>query len=248
MTTDSAVERLTAPVRARLSDLATRHALDGDQVARLAGLLVLVAGDPLAPTTVRAPGDAADQHLADSLVALDLAMVRGARASADIGAGAGFPGLALAIALPDCRWQLIESVRRKTQFIERAIATVGLANASALNLRTEEWREGRAANDLVTARAVAPAPVVLEYAAPLMRLGGSLVDWRTGMNADEARSARSAASQLGLEPHESRAVTPFAGAHSRHLYVYMKVRETPERFPRRAGIARKKPLGGSTRG
>ncbi len=238
---------LSPPVRARLSELARDYDLAEEQVDALAALLTIVDRDPHAPTTVSDPPEAVDQHVADSLAALDLEVVRGARVAADIGSGAGFPGLALAVALPECRWWLIDSVRRKTVFIARAIEAIGLANATALNLRSEEWREGQNANDLVTARAVAPAPVVLEYAAPLLRLGGSLVDWRSEMDNVEARAAAAASSQLGLERHEDRPVVPFAAARSRHLYVYVKVRDTPDRFPRRAGIARKRPLAASSR-
>ncbi len=239
---------LSAPVRARLAALGGEHDLGAGQVDALAALLGVLDADPLAPTTVSDPVAAVDQHVADSLAALDLAVVRGARVAADLGSGAGLPGLALAITVPECRWTLIDSVRRKTAFIARAIEAIGLGNATALNLRSEEWREGRGANDLVTARAVAPSAVVLEYAAPLLRLGGALVDWRTEMEDEHDRAAQAAAAQLGLERHDVRDVVPFAGARSRHLYVYVKVRETPDRFPRRAGIARKRPLAASARG
>jgi len=237
---------LSPPVAARLSEISASHAVGGEAARSIATLLRLIAVDPQAPTTVRDPAVAVDQHVADALVALDLDAVRGARTAADIGAGAGLPGLALAAALADCQWWLVDSVKRKTAFMQRAITAMGLANARTINLRTENWREGRLANDLVTARAVAPAPVVLEYAAPLLRLGGSLVDWRTRMDGADETDARAATRVLGLELAESRPVVPFPGAHSRYLYVYVKVQPTPDRFPRRAGTARKRPLAGST--
>ena len=157
---------LCLPARARLTELARAHDLDDVQAARLGVLLNIIATDPLAPTTVRDPAAAIDQHIADSLVALKLPAVRGARTAADLGAGAGLPGLALAAALPECRWLARRERQRKVAFIERAIAAMGLGNAHAVNARAEEWREGRRACDLVTARAVASPPVVLEYAAP----------------------------------------------------------------------------------
>ena len=149
-------------------------------------------------------------------------------------------------ALPESRWALVDSVARKTAYIDRAIAFMGLTNAITVNLRAEEWREGRNAHDLVTARAVASVSVVLEYAAPLLRLGGALVDWRTRMTGADETISVAAAEILGLEQHDQRPVTPFEGAHSRYLYVYVKVRDTPARFPRRPGTARKRPLGTST--
>lgn len=182
-------------------------------------------------------------HLADSLVGLELEAVRTAESVADLGAGAGFPGLALAVALPKCRVALVESQARKCAFIERVVTAAGVENAQVVCARAEEWVEGRGANDVVTARALAAAPVVLEYAVPLLRLGGTLVDWRGKRDAEQERVALVAAGELGLRLVEIRTVEPFAGALNHHLHVYEKVGETPARYPRRAGVARKRPLG-----
>jgi 16S rRNA (guanine527-N7)-methyltransferase len=84
---------------------------------------------------------------------------------------------------------------------------------------------------------------VLEYAAPLLRVGGSLVDWRGALGRREEEAAARAAAELGLRRVDVRRVEPFAGAREHHLHVYLKLHETPARFPRRAGIARKRPLG-----
>jgi 16S rRNA (guanine527-N7)-methyltransferase len=89
---------------------------------------------------------------------------------------------------------------------------------------------------------VAAQPVVLEYAAPLLRLGGALVDWRGRRDPEEERSAAIAAELLGLRLESIQRVHPYEGVRDHHLHVYLKVEETPERFPRRAGMARKKPL------
>jgi 16S rRNA (guanine527-N7)-methyltransferase len=84
---------------------------------------------------------------------------------------------------------------------------------------------------------------VLEYAAPLLRVGGALVDWRGRRHADEERSATRAAAELGLRLLEIRRVEPYAEARDHHLHIYVKDSPTSARFPRRAGIARKRPLG-----
>ena len=94
------------------------------------------------------------------------------------------------------------------------------------------------------ARALAPQPVVLEYAAPLLRLGGTLLDWRGRRDLEQERAALAAAVELGLDLDEIRRVEPFSGALERHVHVWRKTRATPSRFPRRAGVARKRPLGG----
>jgi 16S rRNA (guanine527-N7)-methyltransferase len=92
-------------------------------------------------------------------------------------------------------------------------------------------------------RALAAQAVVLEYAAPLLRLGGTLVDWRGKRVQGEEDASVAVAETLGLRRVEIRHVEPFEGATDRHLHVYVKADATPERFPRRAGIARKRPLG-----
>jgi 16S rRNA (guanine527-N7)-methyltransferase len=228
---------------AGLSALAERHGLDDAQVAQLDAILRTLETDEHAPTTVREPSRALDIHLADSLVALELDAIATAGAVADLGAGVGFPGLALAVALPAVTVVLVESQSRKCEFLTRISAAAGVENAPVVCARAEEWRDGLEGSDAVVARAVASQPIVLEYAAPLLRAGGSLVDWRGRRDDGEEAAASRAAAELGLELLEIRRVEPFEGATDRHLHVFTKVSPTPVRFPRRAGMARKRPLG-----
>jgi 16S rRNA (guanine527-N7)-methyltransferase len=217
--------------------------LSAEQQGQVTAVLAALASDEHAPTTVRDRDRAADVHVADSLVALEIEAVRSANRIADLGSGAGFPGVALAIARPDALVALIESHRRRCEFLERVCISAAIANVRVVCSRAEEWREGMRSNDLVTARALAPQPVVLEYAAPTLRIGGSLVDWRGSRQPEEEAVAERAAVELGLRLLEIRAVKPFAGATNLHLHVFVKEEETPTRFPRRAGMARKRPLG-----
>lgn len=227
---------------AETARLAARFGLDEGQCEQLTALLACLETDEQAPTTVRESSRAVDVHLADSLVALELEFVREAVRIADIGAGAGFPGLPLAIALPSGGVKLVESQVRKCVFIERAVAAARIENAKVVCARVEEWQEGMATQDLVLARAVGPQPVVLEYAAPLLRVGGALVDWRGQRDPEEERATVGVARLLGLERESIRRVEPFDGVRDHHLHVYVKMSETPDRFPRRVGVARKKPL------
>jgi 16S rRNA (guanine527-N7)-methyltransferase len=216
---------------------------DGRQLGQFARILRELEDDEHAPTTVRNAREAVDAHLADSLVGLDIDEIRAAGAIADLGSGAGFPGTALAVALPTARVSLLESQRRKCEFLRGLCERAQIANAAVVCARAEEWVQGREANDVVVARALGPQPVVLEYAAPLLRLGGTLVDWRGKRSEEEERAAAGAAEKLGLRLREIRRVQPFAQARDRHVHVFAKTGETPPRFPRRAGIARKRPLG-----
>src|SRR4051794_26521159 len=210
--------------------------------AALEAVLALQAADPAASTTVRDPPAARERHVADSLVALEIDAVRAARRIADLGSGAGWPGLALAAALPAAHVALVESAARHCRYLERAVAASGLTNAEVVHARAEAWPEGRGAHDLVTARALASLPVVIEYAAPLLAMGGVLVAWKGDVDDDEAADGAAAADELGLESVEVRPVRPFPAARGRTLHVLRKVAPAPERFPRRPGMAAKRPI------
>jgi 16S rRNA (guanine527-N7)-methyltransferase len=227
----------------RIGELARRYDLPGAAAAQLEALLSLVAADATAPTSVTEPERIVDDHLADSLVALELEPVRRAREVSDLGTGAGFPGLPLAIAMPTARVRLVESNGRRCEFIARAVEACGLHNADVVHARAEAWPEGIGSSDVVTARALAPPDVVAEYAAPLLRGGGSLVIWRGRRDREAEAAAERAAVQLGLHVQEPQRVAPYEGIEHRYLHVMSKVRDTPARFPRRPGMAQKRPLG-----
>jgi 16S rRNA (guanine527-N7)-methyltransferase len=228
-----------------LDALADRFGLPPEAPNRLNRLLTLVADDSHAPTTVRDRAVAIDAHIADALVALDLDGVRAATRIADLGSGAGFPGLVLAAALPDARVALVESSGRKCAFIERAVAAMGLENAEVVCERAESWAAGIGSADVVTARALARLNVLVEYAAPLLVEGGRLVAWKGRRDAGEEGDGAAAAAETGLAQREIVPVKPWDGAEHLHLHVYEKVRPTPNRFPRRPGIAAKRPLRAS---
>jgi 16S rRNA (guanine527-N7)-methyltransferase len=223
--------------------LGERYGLARGQLAKLGAILLELQSDERVPTTVTEAAAAIDVHLADSLTALEFVELADVRRIADVGSGAGFPGLALAVALPYVEVSLVESQRRKCEFLERACTAAGVENACVVCVRAEEWDGGISSNDVIVARALAPQPVVLEYAAPLLNPGGTLIDWRGRRDTDGETHARCAAEVLGMRLREIRHVEPYEGALHRHLHVFEKVAETPSRFPRRAGVARKRPLG-----
>jgi 16S rRNA (guanine527-N7)-methyltransferase len=229
--------------RETLALLAERYGLPAGAPSQLERLLEALLAEPDPPTTVRDPAAAVDVHVADSLAGLEVPELRAAGSVADIGAGAGFPGLVLAAALPHARVDLVEAARRKCEVIERLAAAAGI-DARAVPGRAEEWAadEGRAAYAAVTARAVAPLAVLAEYAAPLLRDGGVLVAWKGARDDAEEAAGTAAAGILGLDGPRVVPVRPYKGSRNRHLYVYSKVRETPDRFPRRTGVAAKRPL------
>jgi 16S rRNA (guanine527-N7)-methyltransferase len=226
-----------------LAGLVERYELPARAQEQLAALTRLLISDPTAATAVREPRAVLDDHVADTLVALELAEVREAAMIADLGSGAGVPGLPLAIARPDAQVWLVESSARKCAFLARATSKCEVPNARVVNARAEAWKDGLGRHDLITARALGPLSLVAEYAAPLLRVGGSLVAWRGRREADQEAVAARAAAELGLEPSVPVPVRPYPGARDRHLHVMVKARPTPGQFPRRPGMARKRPLG-----
>ena len=196
-------------------------------------------------SSVTEPERAWKVHVADSLSGLEIPELQAASRVADIGSGAGFPGLVLAVALPDTTVDLIESVGRKCDFIRRAIEAAGVPNAQVINARSEELAEGdgREAYAAVTARAVGRLSTLAELASPLLEEGGVLVAWKGKRDSEEEEQMANAAEALAMRPEEIRHVGPFAGSEHRHLHVLRKVDTTPENLPRRPGIAKKRPRG-----
>lgn len=223
--------------------------LDPAGRAALEKVLELLAVERASVSSVTTPGRAWKVHVADSLTGLEIADLREAPTIADIGSGAGFPGLALAAALPRAKVDLIESVGRKCEFIQRAIDAVGFANARVINARSEELAGagGREAYAAVTARAVGRLSTLAELASPLLAGGGVLVAWKGKRDADEEAQLASAAAKLAMQPEQILHVGPYAGSEHRHLHLLRKSGPTPAKLPRRAGMAKKRPYGSAPR-
>ncbi len=213
--------------------------------AALEPVVAMLGREGSAPSSAAAASSAWTVHVADSLSGLGLAELARAETIADVGSGAGFPGLVLAAMLPEARVDLIESTGRKCEFIARAASAGGLGNARVVNQRAEEWAagEGREAYDAVTARAVGRLSTLAELASPLLRPGGVLVAWKGRRDAEEEAELGRGAPRLAMEPREIRWVGPYAGSENRHLHLLAKAGDTPAELPRRPGMAKKRPRG-----
>jgi 16S rRNA (guanine527-N7)-methyltransferase len=201
--------------------------------------------EPGAPVSEGSAASAADVHIADSLSALDFAELQAAERIADLGSGAGLPGLVLAITLPETRVGLIESASRKCEFERAAIERLGIANAGVVCERSETWAggSGREAYDAVTARAVGRLATLAELASPLLRDGGHLLAWKGKRAPDEEAELERGGGRLAMEPVEVRAVEPYPGSRDRHIHLLRKNGPTPNELPRREGMAAKRPFG-----
>jgi len=184
-------------------------------------------------------------HVEDSLTGLDVPELRSAGRIADLGAGAGFPGLVLAVTLPEASVDLIDSISRKTAFITQAAEAASIPNATALTARAEDLAraESREAYDVVTARAVGRLSTLAELASPLLKEGGVLVAWKGRRDEGEERQLERASEALAMTPERILDVGHRAGSEHRHLHVIRKSAATPPNLPRNPGIAKKRPKG-----
>lgn len=224
--------------------------LDTAARTKLEALVGLLADDAHAPSAVRDPREAWRVHIADSLSGAELEPLRDGATIADIGAGAGLPGLVLAAVLPNSAVDLIESIGRKCEFMRRAAQATGI-EARVICERAENWagrappHGGREAYDAVTARAVGRLSTLAELASPLLREGGALVAWKGRRDADEEAELERARARAAMEPAQILWVGPYAGSRNRHLHVLRKAGPTPKDLPRRPGMAKKRPFGGT---
>jgi 16S rRNA (guanine527-N7)-methyltransferase len=184
-------------------------------------------------------------HVTDSLTGLEVPELQAAKRIADLGAGAGFPGLILAVALPDAQVDLIDSVSRKTAFIAQAASAAGITNAEAITARAEDLArdQGREAYDVVTARAVGRLSTLAELASPLLSENGVLVAWKGKRDEEEEAQMARASESLAMTPESILDVGHRAGSEHRHLHVIRKSAPTPSNLPRNPGIAKKRPKG-----
>lgn len=226
---------------ARAADIGAPIGLDA--AAWLLALLDRIALEPQNLTAVEGVEQGIDRHLLDSLAALALPQVREAESAVDIGSGAGFPGIALAAARPQLEVTLVESERRKADWLLRAAA--GVPNLRVVADRAEHLAAAeRERFQLATMRALGPLPTCLELAAPLVAVGGTVLVWRgDARDPREEAAGLEASSELGLAPAPPVPVTPFPAAR-RRLHPFRKAAPTPRRYPRRAGRAAARPLGG----
>jgi 16S rRNA (guanine527-N7)-methyltransferase len=195
-------------------------------------------------TTITDPHGVVVRHLLDSLALARIWPDQPPDSLADIGTGAGFPGLALKILWPDLRLLLVESIGKKTEFLQHVAATLELSDVEVVTARAEEvGRDSRYREQYhaVTARAVAALPVLAEYCLPLCRIGGT---WLAPKGADGEQEAADAAVAIERLGGRLRAIMPYAlpGVESRVIIVVDKIAATPAQYPRRAGIPQKRPL------
>jgi 16S rRNA (guanine527-N7)-methyltransferase len=218
--------------------------------------LLLASANEFNLTSLRDPKGIERRHIVESLSFGVFLQERGllprtgdegpsvSRRVLDIGTGAGLPGIPLKVAWPEMHVTLLESVGKKCRFLERAAGALGLDDVTVIEGRAEDIGRDpahRETYDLAVARAVAPLPVLLEYALPALRVGGHLAAPKGSAAASELAAASAALDALG---GRLDGVAPFLPPHGlpQSVVIVEKVAPTPDRYPRRAGVPSKRPL------
>lgn len=199
--------------------------------------LLAAANERLNLTAIEDDGEIDRKHILDSLSLLP-SLPTNARALIDIGSGAGFPALPIAIARPDIAVTALEATAKKAAFIADAAAALSLPNVTVVNARAED--AGRDENlrerfDVAVARAVALLPTLAEYALPFVKVGGRFIAMKA--ECEDPAAATSAVAALG-----GRYLGASAVGEGRVLHLFAKEHRTPAAYPRRAGIPKKRPL------
>jgi 16S rRNA (guanine527-N7)-methyltransferase len=197
-------------------------------------------------TAITELADVAMKHFLDSFTACAVRAWTGRERVVDVGSGAGFPGLALRIAMPALRVTCVESVGKKARFLDDVSALLGLNDVEVRNERAEALAhtpDRRAAYDVGTARAVGTLAACAEYLLPLLRVGGDAIVWKGKVNA-ELPAARKALAAVGGEIAAIVSTIQLGVADvlpGRNLVVMRKLRASPDRYPRASAEARRRP-------
>ena len=193
-------------------------------------------------TAITDPRDVAVLHLLDSLTLTGLAGLEG-RTVVDVGTGAGFPGVPLAIARPSARVTLLDSLGKRVDFLRESCRTLGLDNVECVHGRAEEFAgERRETFDLAVSRAVAALPVLCELCLPLVKVGGAFWAMKSVDTEEEISASRTAVKVLGgrIQAVSDYTIPTTEVVH--RVVCIQKTAPTPKKYPRRFALIKKQPL------
>ncbi len=194
-------------------------------------------------TAIEEDKDIIIKHFIDSLTIAPY-LTKGGLSIIDVGTGAGFPGIPLKIVIDNLKVTLLDSLDKRIKFLNEVINTTQLKDINAVHGRAEDFGanpEYREKFDISTARAVAALPVLLEYCLPFVKIGGTFIAMK-GNNIEELKDSKKALSILGGEIEEVKEISLPFGEMRRNIITVRKLRQTPTKYPRKAGKPSKEPL------
>ena len=185
------------------------------------------------------------RHFLDSLASVKVWDFKNTDTVIDVGCGAGFPGIPLKIAFPNIRLVLLDSLNKRIRFLNQVVEELGLSEVKTIHGRAEDFarqKEYREQFDLVVSRAVANLSTLSEYCLPYVKVNGSFLAYKSGKIDEEVSAAQKAVKLLGGSPAR---VVKFQLPDTdldRSFVMVKKEKQTPQRFPRKAGMPGKEPL------
>ena len=204
------------------------------------GAAVVRQNEVMNLTAITAPDQVAKLHLLDSLSVLRCADLKG-KTLIDVGCGAGFPGVPVAIACPEAKITLLDSLAKRMNWLETVLPELDIRNARCLTARAEEAVAIRREKfDFATSRAVARLNILLELTAPYVRVGGAVLALKGAAAREELAEAKNAISKLGLKVEDVKEFPVDGAMHA--VIVLRKVHPTPPQYPRRFAKIKQAPL------
>lgn len=196
-------------------------------------------------TALESDQDIMYKHFLDSLLCLKVWDQWKDKKIIDIGTGAGFPGIPLKIFEESIQIDLLDSLNKRLVFLEHVIEELSLTKTQVIHGRAEDYGkdpEYRQSYDIVLARAVASLPILLEYCLPFVKVGGHFIALKGPEVEEELLESKEALQILGGKYVDSKSFTLLEGEHHRNLIIFEKIADTPDKYPRKAGIPKKRPI------
>lgn len=204
--------------------------------------LLLEWNEKMNLTAIIEPKEILLKHFVDSLIIANY--IEEGQSLIDVGTGAGFPGIPLAIVKEEVEITLLDSLNKRIRFLQEVIEVLQLKNIRAVHARVEEFaknKKEREQYDIATSRAVAPLNVLSEYLLPLVKIGGKCICMK-GSNIEEIKEAEKAVTVLGGEIKKVEEITLPESDMKRHIITLNKVKGTPSKYPRKPGTPSKEPI------
>ena len=219
--------------------------LDNEQIQKLYDYmnLLLEWNEKINLTAITEPNEVILKHFVDSLsiqkyIEKDLKII-------DVGTGAGFPGIPISIVNSNTEITLLDSLNKRINFLNEVINKINLDNVNTIHSRVEDAgkeKKYRESYDIATSRAVASLNVLLEYLLPLVKVGGKCICMKGSSIKEEIEDARNAIKILGGEIEKIDEIVLPDSDIKRNIVIIKKVKETPLKYPRKAGMPSKEPI------